>query len=289
MFLRRALDEGRLGASVVPTVVACLTAVLAAGCGLPTPPLTDGPARRIVSLDYCADQYVLGLVERGRILALSPDAGEDFSYLRAEAEGIPVIRPRAEDVLVLRPDLVVRTYGGGPRAGGFFEQAGIPVLQIDYAPDIASVRAGIRRAAERFDAAARGEELIAEMDARLERARARGARSRVLYLTPAGVSSGSGTFVHDLIEAAGIDNFDDRSGWRSIPLERLAYEAPDVYAVPSFGATNHRNAWTPFRHPVATERVAAGPTLPIDGSTTACGGWFLADAVEALAAGAGAS
>ena len=282
---RRASGSGFVP-SRVAVLVAAVLAVLAAACGPAAPPLVpDGPARRIVSLDYCADQYVLGLVERSRILALSPDAGEDFSYLRAEAEGIPVIRPRAEDVLVLRPDLVVRTYGGGPRAGAFFEQAGVPVLEIEYAPDIAAVRAGIRRAAARLDAAARGEELIAEMDARVERARAQGSRSRALYLTPAGVSAGAGTFVDDLIAAAGLDNFDDRSGWRSIPLERLAYEAPDVYAVPSFGATNHRNAWTPFRHPVATERVAAGPALPIDGSTTACGGWFLADAVEAFAAG----
>ena len=287
MFLRHAPAEWTPGARVVPTVVAGLTAVLAAACGPAAPPdEADGPARRIVSLDYCADQYVLGLVERGRILALSPDAGEAFSYLRAQAEGLPTVRPRAEDVLVLQPDLVVRTYGGGPRAGTFFEQAGVAVLEIDYAPDVASVRAGIRRAAARFAAGGRGEELIAEMDARVERARARGARSRALYLTPAGVSAGAGTFVDDLIAAAGLGNFDDRSGWRSIPLERLAYEAPDVYAVPSFGATNHRNGWTPFRHPVATGRVAAGPTIPIDGSTTACGGWFLADAVEALAAGA---
>ena len=279
----------RSGSGFVPSraaiLAAGLVAVLAAACGPAAPDGPNGLARRIVSLDYCADQYVLGLVERSRILALSPDAGEAFSYLRAQAGGLPTVRPRAEDVLILRPDLVVRTYGGGPRAGGFFEQAGIPVLQIDYAPDIASVRAGIRRAAARLDAGARGEALIAEMDARIERARARGSRARALYLTPAGVSAGSGTLVHDLIEAAGIDNFDERNGWRSIPLERLAYEAPDVYAVPSFGATNHRNAWTPFRHSVATERVAAGPAVPIDGSTTACGGWFLADAVEALAEG----
>ena len=291
MFRRRTPDlrtsGGKFARARAAALVAGAAAVLAA-CGpsaLPDAP--DGPTRRIVSLDYCADQYVLGLVERSRILALSPDAGEAFSYLRAEAEGIPLIRPRAEDVLALRPDLVVRTYGGGPRAGAFFEQAGVPVLQIDYAPDVAAVRAGIRRAAERLDAAARGEGLIAEMDARLESARARGSRPRALYLTPAGVSAGSGTLVHDLIAAAGLGNFDDRNGWHSIPLERLAYEAPDVYAVPSFGATNLRNAWTPFRHPVASERVEAGPTLPIDGATTACGGWFLADAVEALAAGAG--
>ena len=188
-----------------------------------------------MSLDYCADQYVLGLAGRGRILALSPDAGEAFSYLRAAAAGVPAVRPRAEDVLALRPDLVVRSYGGGPRAPAFFERSGVPVLQVDYASDIAAVRAGIRNAATGLGVAARGDALIGRMDARLDRARARarGLRTRALYLTPAGVSAGADTFVHHLIEAAGLGNFDDRSGWRSIPLERLAYEAPDVYAVPS--------------------------------------------------------
>ena len=247
----------------------------------------EGPARRIVSLDYCADQYVLGLADRSRILALSPDAAESFSYLRATAAGMPTIRPRAEQVLALRPDLVVRSYGGGPRIRALLERAGVSVLEIQYAPDIAAVRATVRHAAAGLGVPARGELLIADMDARLERAHESSTRT-ALYLTPAGVSAGSGTFVHHLIEAAGLGNFDDRSGWRSIPLERLAYESPDVYAVAAFGATNHENAWTPFRHPVATERVAAGPALRIEGATTACSGWFLADAVEAFAAAAAA-
>ena len=270
-------------------LVAGMVASLVAACGTAAPPAGPaGAGRRIVSLDYCADQYVLGLVDRSRILALSPDAGKAFSYLRAEAAGMPVVRPRAENVLALRPGLVVRSYGGGPRARAFLERAGVPVLQIDYAADIAAVREGIRRVAGALDVAARGEALIADMDARLERARARtrGTDARVLYLAPSGVSAGSNTFVHHLIEAAGLGNFDVRSSWRSIPLERLAYEAPDVFAVASFGETNRESAWTPFRHPIARERVAAGPALAIDGATTACGGWFLAAAVEALAAGA---
>ena len=106
MCRNRVPDIHASGSGSVPVGRAALLAgaviALAAGCGPTTPLVPDGPARRIVSLDYCADQYVLGLVERSRILALSPDAGEDFSYLRAEAEGIPAIRPRAEDVLVLR-------------------------------------------------------------------------------------------------------------------------------------------------------------------------------------------
>ncbi len=262
-----------------------LAAGLVAACGTPAPrPQSDGPAGRIVSLDYCADQFVLGLADRERILALSPDAGKDFSHLRAEAAGLPAVRPRAEDVLALEPDLVVRNYGGGPRAPVFFERAGVPVLQIDFAPDIEAVRDRIRQAAMVLEVSDRGEALIAEMDARLARARASAPGADALYLAPSGVAAGSGTFVHHLIDAAGLDNFDDRIGWRSIPLERLAYETPDVYAVPVFENATHE-LWTAFRHPVAVRRMQTGRTVSIDGATTSCGGWFLADAVEALAAG----
>lgn len=267
-----------------------LAAGLVSACGSAPPQVRpDGPASRIVSLDYCADQFVLGLADHERILALSPDAGQDFSYLRAEAAGLPTVRPRAEDVLALEPDLVVRNYGGGPRAPAFFERAGVPVLQIDFAPDIDAVRDRIRQAAAALEAPERGEGLIADMDARLERARAAAPDADTLYLAPSGVAAGSGTFVDHLIAAAGLDNFSGESGWRSIPLERLVYETPDVYAVPRFERTNHNMVWTPFRHPLAVRRVQAGPTMPIDGATTSCGAWFLADAVEALAAGAAES
>ena len=87
---------------------------------------------RIVSLDFCADQYVLKLADREQILAVSPDAVREFSYIRETAQGLPTVRSVAEDVLILKPDLVVRSYGGGPKAGDFFERAGIPVLQVGW-------------------------------------------------------------------------------------------------------------------------------------------------------------
>ncbi len=243
------------------------------------------PPRRIVSLDYCADQYVLGLADRDRILALSLDAREEFSYLRDEADGLPTVRQRIEDVLALRPDLVVRSYGGGPRTTLFLQQAGVPVLALGFMQDIDSIRATIRRAAATFGVPERGESIVAEMDVRLDQARAaaRATDEDVLYLSPAGVSAGPDTLVHELIEMAGFDNFQRQPGWRSIPLERLAYETPDRYAVGGFGAEQDRESpWTPFRHPVATRRVAEGPMTAIDGATVTCGGWYLMDAMEAL-------
>ena len=243
-------------------------------------------ADRIVSLDYCADQFVLGLAGRGRILAVSPDAEAEFSYLRRRAAGLPAVRPRAEEVLLLKPDLVVRTYGGGPNARAFFERAGIPVLQIGYAEDLDRVRAVIREAAVGLGVPERGEALIAGMDARLAGVRAHAAGTTALYLTSSGVTGGPGTLIHRLLAAAGLDNFQSRPGWRPLPLERLAYETPDLMAVAWFGArADHEDAWTPFRHPVARRRLREAPmAAALDGAATSCAGWFLAEAVEALAA-----
>ena len=286
----RGARPAALGFRVLSAFAACFAVAAGAGAAeaaRPAPP-SDDAADRIVSLDYCADQFVLGLADRGRILAVSPDAGAGFSYLRRRAPGLPAVRPRAEDVLLLKPGLVVRTYGGGPNARAFFERAGVPVLQIGYAEDLAGVRAVVRAAAGGLGVPERGEELIAGMDARLARMRTHPAGTSALYLTPSGVTAGPGTLIHRLLAAAGLDNFQSRPGWRPLPLERLAYETPDLMALARFGArADHEDAWTAFRHPVVRRRVRSAPVAALDGAATSCAGWFLADAVEALAAGGG--
>ena len=285
----RGAMPAALAFGVLSAVAACFAAAAATAAGEATRPATpsDDVADRIVSLDYCADQFVLGLADRGRILAVSPDAGAGFSYLRRRAAGLPAVRPRTEDVLLLKPGLVVRTYGGGPNVRAFFERAGVPVLQIGYAEDLDGVRAVVRAAAGGLGVPERGEGLIAGMDARLARMRTHPAGTAALYLTPSGVTAGPDTLIHRLLASAGLDNFQSRSGWRPLPLERLAYETPDLVALARFGArADHEDAWTPFRHPVVRRRVRSAPVAALDGATTSCAGWFLADAVEALAAAA---
>ncbi|MCC6788878.1 MAG: ABC transporter substrate-binding protein, partial [Hyphomonadaceae bacterium] len=44
--------------------------------------------RRIVSLDYCADQFVLALADREQVAALSVGARRDDSYFRDRAQGM---------------------------------------------------------------------------------------------------------------------------------------------------------------------------------------------------------
>lgn len=264
-----------------------LLGLFLAGCGAaPAPqPAADGRPMRIVSLDYCADQFVLKFAEPERILAVSPDASADFSYMRVAAEGLPTVRPVAEDVLLLKPDLVVRSYGGGPNAAAYFERAGIPVLEVGWAGDIEAVMANVERLATGLGAPEEGRSIIADMQARLAALSEDRAPRNVLYTTPGGVTSGPGSLVHEMLVAAGLTNFQSEPGWRTIPLERLAYERPDLIALARFGSADNPDAWSAASHPIARAQFSSADIVHLDGAATSCGGWFLLDAVEALAEG----
>jgi len=240
--------------------------------------------QRVVSLDYCADQFVLKLLPRSSILALSPDADREFSYMREAASGLPQVRPVAENVLILQPDLIVRSYGGGPRAAGFYERAGIAVLQVPFANNLDDIRSMLRTVATGLGSTERGEEVVADMDRRLAAIQDATTPRSALYMTPTGVTSGPDTLIHEMLGAAKLENFETRSGWHSIPLERLAHEQPDVVAAAFFSSSADRPLmWSAMRHPVAQRQISEQPTVMLQGAWTSCGGWFLLDAIEALA------
>ena len=272
---------------IMPALAATL-----GGCGMESPGPGSVPARaqRIVSLDFCADQYVLKFVERDRILAVSPDAGREFSYMQEAALGLPVVRPVAEDVIILEPDLVVRSYGGGPQASVMFERAGVPVYNVHWGQDIDEIQDVITETARALGSAEQGLAVAAEMQSRLASLRANASGADILYMTPTGVTSGPGSLIHEMLSAAGLENFQTRPGWWPIPLERLAYEQPDLLAVAFYESlADHPHVWSAIRHPVAQAQLDHGTVIPIEGAWTACGAWFLMDAVESLARQAGAA
>ncbi len=235
-------------------------------------------------MDYCADQFLLKLLPKSRILALSKDAERDFSYMRDHAKGVPQVRPLAEDVLILEPDLIVRAYGGGPLSVRFFERAGVPVLQVPFANNIEAIRAGIVAIAEGLGEPELGQAVVQKMDERLGAIAASTVTRSALYMTPSGATTGPGSLVHEMLLAAGLSNFETQPGWRPIPLEKLAYDRPGLVAAAFFrGASNHLALWSPMRHPVARRQMVEQPTVMLHGAWTSCGGWFLLDAIEALA------
>lgn len=259
-----------------------LIVLLASACA-PAPQSDDDQPRRIVSLDFCADQYLLAFGKRDEITALSPDSQMSFSYLREEARGVPQIRPRAEDILIAMPDAVIRTYGGGPNITRFLERVGIDVIQINYANDLAAIRNNVISTAEALGNGASGRTVVADMDRRLADA-GNAKLENVLYMTSKGAAAGTGTLMDELIVSAGGKNFVRRAGWGTAPLERLAYDNPDIIAASFFdGDDAETDLWSPTRHPVARRAMKDSDVISIPGAWTACSAWFVIDAVDAMA------
>lgn len=268
---------------IIRSILAAFLGLVLVGCSQPIVRSSEAP-RRIISLDYCADQYVLRFADRGDILALSPGADKRFSYMRAEAKGIRQVRPRTADVLALEPDLIVRSYGGDPNVTAFMERAGVPVVQIGFPQTIDQVREEVLRVGGELGQPATAQQVVADMDHRLNALAAKASNNpAALYMTPVGVTTGPGSLVHELIAAAGLANFQTQNGWNPLPLERLAYERPDLVVAAFFESkTNHVDSWSAARHPVAQTQLRELPVSAIEGAWTSCGGWFLIQAVEAM-------
>lgn len=242
--------------------------------------------QRVLSLDFCADQYLLKFLPRERIAGLSPDAVQDFSYLRERAYGLPQVRPQAEDVLLRQPDLVLRSYGGGPRIAQFLERAGIRLLQLPWISTLDELLAAIESTASALGARDQGLALTSQLRRRLAAIKPpAGPRPQALYLTPGGVTTGPGSLIHQLMQHAGLDNYQQRSGWHALPLERLVYQQPDLIVSAFFsGDIQHLHGWSAMRHPVARNSLRQQPVVELNKASLACGIWSVIDAVEAMAA-----
>jgi iron complex transport system substrate-binding protein len=271
--------DGAIGGQVVRFLVCALALV----CAWPA----EAAPRRIVSLDYCADQFVLALADRDQIAALSRGSRRDDSYFRARAGGLRQTRGTLEEVLALRPDLVVRSWGGPWDAERVYAQFSVAVLQVGGAQDFAGARGEVVRAAAALGHPGRGAVIARDLDERLARLAALPAPRApdAMYLSAGGASAGRGTMMDAVITAAGGRNVRTEESWAVLPLERLAEAPPALIALGFFDhGRTAMNAWLPGRHPAVRRALDAARTVSLPPDAVSCEAWFAIDAAEAIAA-----
>ena len=242
-------------------------------------------APRVLSLDQCADQYVLALSPRAAIVGLSTRADDADSRLRAVARGLPKRRVDLESALATRPQVVVRYWGGEPRLVAALESRGVRVVTIGEAASFADVRANIRSVATSLDQRTAGESLIARMDARLARSAGAWRGASALYLTPGGVTAGPGTLVDAILTGAGMTNAETRPGYQAVSLEGLALAPPRTVVLGFFDTFQLAgDSWGLGRHRILQQVAHERSVASLPGATLGCPDWSAAEAVELLAA-----
>ncbi len=202
---------------------------------------------RVVSTNLCADEYVFRLVPRARIAALSFEATDRHpvvSTIADAATGLPAIRPSAETVLSLKPDLVVMYAGIMPQLRASLARIGVPVLDVPWAGSLADVRKATRMLGVALGAPHRAEAMIAQMDRAVARTRAEAPRPavRTLIYEPNGYSTSDGVTqeIMTLSGLAAIASALKPTRTDTLPVEEVVAHPPELLILS--GDARHANA-----------------------------------------------
>jgi iron complex transport system substrate-binding protein len=244
---------------------------------------------RIVSLDLCADQLLISLVERERIAAVTHLADDpDVSASWEKAQGIPFTRGGAEDVLRHKPDLVLAGPFGVAPTVALLRRLQANVVVVPLASDLDGVRGAVRIVAAAVGEAARGEAMIDAFDRRLAGIAAgpRAAAPSAAVYQVGGAVSVAGNLADAVLSAAGFRNKAaeyhlTRSG--QVPLELLVAAPPDLLVLTS-GADEYRTVvGDNLRHPALGALRRQGASLVVPWRLWQCGTPHIADAIAQLA------
>jgi iron complex transport system substrate-binding protein len=245
--------------------------------------------KRVVSINLCADQLVLQLLDRERIASVS-FLGADplYSAVAEQARGIPLNHGLAEEILRLDPDVVVAGTYTSRATVGLLRRLGFQVVEIGLPRDIATVRRQILDLAKALGVRQRGRSLVASFDRRIEAAAPGDAARRpaaVIYEAN-GITIGGGELADAALQVAGFRNLAAEMGARgmaSLPLERLVLAEPDLLVLQTEDDAPPSIAQAILRHPALEGIVDRHAMVTIPRVLWTCGGPQLAEAIVRLA------
>lgn len=249
--------------------------MLTPGASAQTRPISGVKPLRVVSLDQCADQYVLGLVPRNQILALSDRSRLADSNFRDRAEHVRRLRPRLESLLALNPDVVVRTWGGDINLIKALTDRHIKVLNINDIYNYDQAKPELLRIGQELDQVASAQIEARRFDQAMATIRPVGKGRTVLYYTPSGWSAGQDTMIGDMLRKLGFKMETHNKGDFFLSPEILLSLKPDIFAL-GFYEDHYAMRRVPGRNPLVRKRIASMPNFTLPVQIISCSGWFTA-------------
>ena len=262
---------------------------LLAACWASTALAADAKPRRIVSLNLCADQYLLLLSDRKRIASITHLAARpEFSPYAARAHGLPANRGQAEEIVTLKPDLVLAGRFSARATVSILRRLGYRVVDVPVVTEMAGIRRNIRLVAKAIGEPERGETAVLAFDRRLnEFSPPPGTRrplAAVYWIR--GRTAGAGTLIAAIVEAAGFDNLALRLGMRSyasLPLEILLTRRVDAVILANTAGVPPALATQSLGHPAISRLISSRPSISLNSQGWLCGTPDILGTIERLA------
>ncbi len=239
--------------------------------------------RRIVSLNLCADQYLLALADRSQIAGLTRNAlNKEMSAAADQARGLPILKGAAEEILAINPDLVIGALSRGSSVMSALAREHYRLLDLKLANSYADIAVQIREVAKAIGHPERGEALIASMDRELAAIPRRPRAGVAAYYQRRGFLTGTGTLIDDLMTRVGLINLAGKLGKPSLSqlsLEELMAAKPDYLIVEGGSEQVVDQGTEMLQHPL----LRAIKRLRLPQAWTVCGGPAYVDAARSLA------
>ena len=243
-------------------------------------PAYAAPPRRIVSLNLCADQFLIALAEPSQIRGLTRLSHmANMSPVAAQAARFPAIGSSAEALLAAQPDLILTGWPGQADAA---VRAGLRAKTVVVPPanSYADIVAQVRLIAAAIGHPEHGEVLIRRMNAELAAIPESGRGRTAADYQRRGYLSGAGTLMDDMMRRVGLVNLATRlrlPPLANLPLEQFVAHRPDYLITGAGPARDLGSAM--LDHPAIT----GIPRLRLPGALADCGGPSYPVAIRILA------
>lgn len=248
------------------------------------------PKQRIISLNMCTDQLILDLAAPSQIAGLSPFAADEARSWAAEKAGtLPILSGTAEEVMVLKPDLVVSGTFTKRATREFIRARAVPLEEFAPVRSIAETRRQIARFGVITGAVDMAARRSAEIDAALAELRATASRRplRVLPLSRRAWVAGSQSLLSELLVEAGLTNAAGELGLRGggrVTLEQIVLMKPDAILISRDDAIAEDQGRALLLHPAIVGLFPPERRIVIPERLTICGGPMLVEAMRSLSA-----
>jgi iron complex transport system substrate-binding protein len=263
-----------------------LAALSAFACA--TPLLAGAPPQRIASLNKCADQLLVTLVDSARIASVSPIAADEFSFLAERLKDLPANSGRGESILLSNADLVLAGTFESHVRRQFLARQGFEVVTLGVWTRVEDGKQQIRALSRRLGTEAAGERLIGEIDAALARSRGIAPAPRsVLVLQRRGYTPGDTTILDEVLRHMGLKPYSDELGMPHgglVSLERLVARPPDYLLMSDSDRTGVDQGSALLWHPALLAAVPPERRLYVPARLTICAGPATPIAIDVLAA-----
>ena len=247
----------------------------------------SGALPRIVSLNLCADPYLMAFAAPEQIIALTWNSHDPAqSPFAARASNFPVTNGRLEEVVEMTPDLVILSPFSMANRRQTLHRLGIATLTLNAANDYEAARKEIIAFGRAISREPQARDYLSNLDAQMARLNQRGTQANLLNIQRRGLTTGAGHILDDIINRAGANNLGRMSGkgMIALSLEHVLMLRPEFLLVIGSPPEAVDRGTEIFAHPVMRKFFPPSRRISLPASMVLCAGATTPLAVAALQA-----